>query len=178
MDGDGDVELIAVNGGFNTVSILDNDGTGVFGSRPTYAVGSSPQSVKLVDVDADGDLDLVTANLSGAGVSLLRNNGNGVFAARVDYSTGAAPRFISVADIDGDGDLDLVTANSGASANSVSILRNDGAGGFLDRFDFAAGSRPPRALSLGDVDGDGDLDILAASYDDGGVAVLIVERSV
>jgi hypothetical protein len=81
VDGDGDLDLVAGNGG-QTNKLYLNDGSGGFGTTG-LAVGSdtdSTQSVVLGDVDGDGDLDLVAGN-SGQTNKLYLNNGSGGFSA-------------------------------------------------------------------------------------------------
>jgi hypothetical protein len=108
-------------------------------------------------------------------ISVLSSLAGGGFA-RQDFTVGILPRSVTVGDIDADGDLDILTANAGQN-NGISILLNNGAGSFFKRLDVPVGSKPPRAAKLADVDGDGDLDIVTASYEDNSVAVLIVKSA-
>ncbi len=62
VNGDGKLDLICANFFDNTVTVLTNNGSGVFGSNATYNVGSHPTSVIAVDVNGDGKLDLICAN--------------------------------------------------------------------------------------------------------------------
>jgi ankyrin repeat protein len=103
-----------------------------------YAVGDSPASVAVGDLDGDEGLDLAVANGSSDNVSVLLNNGDGTFARRMNYFAGDAPSSVAVGDLDGDGWLDLAVANFWD--DNVSVLLN-------------RGGRLP-----GDVDGDGDVD--------------------
>src|SRR5262245_60798359 len=97
-----------------------------------FATGGGAFSAAAGDLDGDGDLDLAVANLmnSGADVSVLFNDGHGAFSQRVGYSTGDDARGVAVADFDNDGLLDLAVANQ--NSDTVSILRNTGAG-YLQR---------------------------------------------
>jgi len=137
-------------------------GTGNFGGGSNPAVGANTQSVAVGD--GDGDLDLLTANGSRNGtVSVRLNNGSGVFSGGSDPAVGSYPYSVAVGDVDGDGDLDLLTANSGDYTLSVRL--NNGAGTFTapaTNPNLAVGSFPT-SVALGDVDGDGDLDLLAAN---------------
>jgi hypothetical protein len=75
-------------------------------------------------------------------------------------------------DLDGDGDLDLATANA-LTLDDVSILLNDGDGGFVSHADYELDAFS-RSVAIGDLDGDGDLDLaLADGYGD---AVLILKN--
>jgi hypothetical protein len=79
VNGDGRPDLITANYGSHSVSVLLGNG-GTFLPDPfsspglppgTFAVGSSPESVSLADVNGDGRLDLITANSRDNTVSVL-----------------------------------------------------------------------------------------------------------
>mgnify|MGYP002682764754 CR=1 FL=1 len=77
----------------------------------TFAVGTSPLSVALGDVNGDGRLDIVVANRSSNTVSVLIANGAGVFEAAVNYSAVGQPSSVALGDVNGDGKLDIVATN-------------------------------------------------------------------
>jgi fibronectin type 3 domain-containing protein len=122
LDGDGDIDLVTVNQGDNTVSILLNDGSGTFTQSSTPGVGSYPESATIGDLDGDGDLDLAVANEGSNAVSILMNNGNGTFIQSSMPSVGNQPYSVTGGDFDRDGDLDLAAANLGS--NNISVLKN------------------------------------------------------
>jgi hypothetical protein len=67
---DGKLDLISANsqtfaGQPSTLTVLTNNGSGVFGSNATLNVGSGPSSVVAADVNGDGRLDLISANYVG-----------------------------------------------------------------------------------------------------------------
>src|SRR4051812_2932384 len=80
----------------------------------SFAVGKSPSSVAVRDLNNDQRLDLVTANVNTSDVSVLLGNGDGSFLPMQSIAVGARPQSVAVADINGDGQPDLVTANSGS----------------------------------------------------------------
>ena len=130
------------------------------------AIGSATAlSIVVGDVDNDGDLDVVVGN-EGAPNQLLLNDGNGAFAEVTDsaIAVGSADTWsIALGDVDNDGDLDVVVGNSYSYANQ--LLLNDGSGGFAEATDsaIAVGAAMTQSIALGDVDNDGDLDVVVGN---------------
>ncbi|CAF4336799.1 unnamed protein product, partial [Rotaria magnacalcarata] len=83
----------------------------IFTTQTTYSTGSSPESVKGVDVNGDGKPDIIVANFGSNNVGVLLNIGNGTFAAQTTYSTGAGPVEVAAADVNGDGKPDIIVTN-------------------------------------------------------------------
>ncbi|GAB3702510.1 hypothetical protein GCM10027592_32000 [Spirosoma flavus] len=188
LDGDGDLDMVTAhfNSSNNTVSVRLNNGTGYFTPHPTNpapAVGNGSASVLLGDLDGDGDLDLVTLNLFDNTVSVRLNNGSGSFTAPATNpdpaigSTGSNASSVALGDIDGDGDLDLVTASLKFDPNSfngstVSVRLNNGAGNFTPPATNAEISLQsyPLGVALGDMNGDGYLDLVVTNMVSGTVS--------
>jgi uncharacterized repeat protein (TIGR01451 family) len=170
VNGDGKLDIIAVNSGANNVSIELGAGDGTFTPSGTFSAGTSPDAADIGDFDRDGKLDLAIANNGSNDVSILRGNGNGTFQTAVPYAAGSNPHGIAVADLNRDGKADLVVANSGSG--NVSILLGTGTGTFLTAVNYSAGTNP-ESVAVGDFNRDGKLDLAAANSGSNNVSILL-----
>jgi len=174
IDGDGDLDVLSA--GTQVVNIYRNTGTGQFPSNsPSLLSISNLVSMKLGDVDGDGDLDILATNVNISTiryrVTLYRNNGTGTFTADTSTDVASTVSYVSpvtLGDIDGDGDLDLLYSLSGGSLQVVAHL-NNGTGTFgTPLVQTTASTARIAQLMPGDVDNDGDLDIISISLDTSG----------
>ncbi len=150
------------------ISILLNDGNGTFADPVEYDAGDRPNSIALGDLDGDGDLDLAVANSGDDNISILLNLGDGTFGDGVTYPVGDNPSSIVSADLDGDGDLDVAVGALDWDPyrhGTVSVLLNQGNASLGDMVTYNVGEDEPISMALGDLDGDGDLDLTAADGD-------------
>ena len=171
LNGDGKPDIVAANTSPGTVGVLLGNGDGTFAAHVDYGCGKKPFAVALGDLDGDRNLDIVTANHDSNTVSVLFGRGDGTFASKRDTPTGDGPKTVVVGDLNNDGRLDVVTVNE--LANTVSVLLGGGDGSFTAEQDIALGaalSSTLGAAALGDLDGDGKLDIVVAA---GEVSVLL-----
>jgi hypothetical protein len=158
LDGDGDNDL-AITNQTDCVSVLINDGQGMFCGPINYQVGDDPRSIAAADFDRDGDQDLATANRAADNISILFNNGDATFQDSVAYTVGDNPISIFTADIDGDNDNDLLVANE--YSNNVSVLINNNDGTFQSAVYYEVGEECT-SIYAADLDGDNDNDLVVA----------------
>jgi len=112
------------------------------------------------DLDGDGDLDLVFGNHDGAD-AIFWNDGALVF--RKEAFSAGKTRDVKIVDVNADGRLDIVlTRNTGA----LNYFENLGEGRFQRRV-LPGIAAPAYVTNWADLDGDGDLDLVLASYDAG-----------
>ncbi|QTN38285.1 T9SS type A sorting domain-containing protein [Cryomorphaceae bacterium] len=187
IDGDGDVDILASSSYAQYPYVWlyhQNIGTAQNPSFSGSQVNPFGLSIsgpgiyfgKFADLDNDGDLDLFgTAKHSGS-VYYYQNNGNDTipsFGVEQTDPFGLTPTSIwatvSVGDIDMDGDLDVMGntftgdfiffLNNGSSGNPLFGLAQMNLFGLTSSGDFGVSS------AIGDLDNDGDLDILSVGYE-------------
>ena len=127
-------------------------------------------SIVLGDIDNDGDLDLILTGFYFDGSSfyiskIYKNDGTGGFT-EINPDSLQTIRLGSVVlgDIDNDGDLDLVLAGSSSGVTYSEIYENDGTGSFTKIYANSLTNVMMSSIALGDLDNDGDLDLVLTGY--------------
>ena len=171
VDGDGDLDLVSGNVGLNRLYQSDGIGNPWDGAIKSNinTDGTNTRSIALGDIDNDGDLDLVEGNFDQAD-KLYLNTGSidpwlGVTASNITSNT-LNTTSIALGDVDNDGDLDVVTG----SYNQVNrVYINDVTGMPNYRIwiakDITDDVSATNSIALGDVDNDGDLDLVVGNFD-------------
>src|SRR5580704_3485237 len=77
------------------------------------------------------------------------------------YPTGINPGGVAAADLNGDGRPDLIIANLGS--NSLTILLNDGLGGFTAAAPLSLGALAPQSVLAADLNGDHKIDLVVTT---------------
>ena len=128
-------------------------------------------SVRAADMDVDGDMDILATSESGDKIYWFENDGNAnpSFTARTAYANSDGAWAVIPYDIDRDGDLDIVSASH--VDNKIRVNVNNGAADpdFDDTVYDVVSGVDARGLDLGDIDNDGDIDVVGALGSDNSV---------
>jgi hypothetical protein len=140
-----------------------------------FAVGTAPGSVDIADFNGDHKSDLAVANERSDDVTVLLGDGKGGFspAKGSPFPAGRNPNDIAAGDFNRDGKLDLAFANH--EEKYLTLLLGDGHGGFAPapRSPFAAEVKPhTHGVAAGDLNGDGNLDLVTDSWGTDQIEVL------
>ena len=169
LNGDGKPDIAVANAGSNTVFVFRNTstiGSISFATAISLTTGTTPYDLSIADLNGDGLQDIAVANSGTTTISVFKNTmstGSLSFAAKADFTVGSNPKGIAIGDIDGNGVPDIVVSNSGST--TISVLRNTTSAGsisFATKVDKTA-TATPMGVDIGDLDGDGMLDIAVAN---------------
>jgi hypothetical protein len=172
VDGDGRSDLVGRFEVYGTSTYgfrcLRGAGDGTFTVATDVTTPVQLLSVHAADLDGDGDVDVAGAD----GTALRLSFGDGAFgfSAPTLLPTGTGAHAVTSGDVDADGNVDLVVTPAGGS--SVTILRGLGAGAFGPPVQVSVPT--VGVLDVGDLDLDGDDEVVATSQSFGNPAVLVV----
>jgi hypothetical protein len=194
MNHDGSLDIIAAAGGYpggdpgGLYVYLNYNAQTIIGSSEGLPGAGNDYfgSVQAIDIDKDSNLDLVAAyeshwsrgNDKGIGIWL----GNGAKGDTLTFTEATSPitenSFDSVycADIDNDGDLDIV----GASDKGIYAWVGQQSGSTLSWTEVRTGlptNNEYTGITLGDINKDGRLDIVAGSYSSRGISVYLCSKT-
>ena len=149
VNGDGRLDLITANYTGSTLTILTNNGTGVFGSNATLNVKIHATWVTAADIRGNGVVDLICANYTNS-LTIFTNNGSGIFSSNTSITVGFGPYCVVATDLKGTGNLDLAVANQGTNndGNTLTVLTNKGNGTFVLDTTLTTGTAPRRVTAV------------------------------
>ena len=160
MNNDRKADVVLVHP--NSMDVLISNGDGTFSAPQTFTTGiNSPVTAAFWDVNHDKILDVVVVDGKSNQAAYLLGNGRGGFGSPQMTVFPAQISIGVLADVDADGNLDLVTNNT--------LYPGDGKGGFLAGIPFQssdgqnAGAALSDSVAVGDLNGDGLLDVVTAN---------------
>jgi len=157
VDGDGDLDAVFAN--FDAPStVWLNNGTGQFTDSGQRLGSELYEIAVLADFDADGALDVLLGSWDQP-AALWWNDGRGTFTERHVLSGFSRCMNLSAGDLNADGLSDIFVCTDARDL----VLMNDGDRTFS--LSQRLGNAPTGGGAIGDVDGDGDSDVVAASWD-------------
>lgn len=170
-DGFADILLCGSTGSGIISKIYLNNKVGSFYEQEGIKLpGVDYSSCIWSDLDNDEDLDILLTGYTGSNyiTSIYRNDGKNSFVAQTGLSfPQISNSSVDVADYDNDGDLDiLLTGNITNGSNFTKIFKNNGKLSFQDQTTITFTGLNNSSAKWGDIDNDGDMDILATGTKD------------
>ena len=177
VNGDGNLDLVAVSASGNSASLFLGRGDGTFATSKCNAAGASlcatgkgAAAVALGNfMGKSKEVDMVIVNSVDNTVSVFLGNGVN-FKAPTIYSVGHSPNSVAIADVNGDGFPDLLITNG--ADNTVSVLLGNGKGGFTAQAAPATGISPV-SVAVADFNGDNIPDLAVANSAGNSVNILL-----
>lgn len=162
----------------DTVAWYPNDGTGKFPTKIIISAGeesTGAYSLVAADIDQDGFDDLVVASNGNDHVSLWRNDGLGNFTKTLIFANADFVLSVTAVDFDRDGDIDVASASF--FDGHINWYENlDGQGYEWKNHTIYVGIQG-HYVSTGDMDGDGDDDLIGVTHAENTVAVFFAQTS-
>ncbi len=176
FDLDGDLDILKVCD--TNIFYLENDGNQNFTTSTLVSANGYLNQFSVRDLDNDGDNDIITSNKEDEDLYWLENDGVNNFTLHAITLSFNEKSNFEVVDLDADGDLDIVgVENVYSTSIRVFWYENDGAQNFTINYSSIASTGFSSASSvimeIVDLDGDGNLDVLAGKESSFGLYVFM-----
>jgi hypothetical protein len=178
VNGDGLNDIIVMSGQSNSghLSILLQQINNTFGAAVVYDLGKndSANAVGVGDINGDNLDDVVLAyggNRGSSYIALYYQNAGGTLDAPIHFPSYDIPGAVEIMDINSDGRKDIIVGHDGWSATSIYIQKPDGTLMGEQRYPFVYSSSNPHRMAVGDINADGQNDIVEANGT-AGIAIL------
>ncbi len=164
FNGDGltDIALAASSSNSSAIRIFWGKGDGTFSKPFRIGEGLIPLTLIKKDMNGDGLMDLVCAAGQGDNMYLFVSNGDGTFQKEIPFSGGGGPIALVAEHFNDDERVDVAVANSRSSTFSLIIRNANGHFKFPTR-DYVVDGGTPLAITTGDYNDDGMMDVAVAS---------------
>jgi len=153
-----------------------NLGNGSFASPIIVVTEPSPMPLVTGDFNRDGKMDIITGHVNSVAVHLGLGNGNVQLPATV-YTIGQDATDIATADFNNDNKLDIATSDANNPTPGMSVLLGNGDGTFQAPQNYpgayADNMNNGMAMTSGDVDRDGDIDVIVGNSTSNDFAVYL-----
>lgn len=164
FNGDGNLDLLrGADGANRNIMISLGNGDGTFKATTTAAVAAANQvsGMEVADFNNDGKFDIAYTTDSGTVFEVALGNGDGSFKAGLTMArpNGTGVSELDIADVDNDGIMDILVSGSLAT-DRIQVFRGLGNGTFTAGMSWDSNFRS--GFSLGDVNGDGNQDLISS----------------
>ena len=171
LDNDGDLDIISAARIDDTIALYTNDGA----SDPSWSAtdittsADGATSVFAADMDNDGDIDILSASKDDDTIAWYENSGGPFWSASPITTSADYAESVFAADMDNDGDMDIISAS--ANDDTIAWYENDGASNpSWTAADISTSADYATAIFVADMDNDGDMDVVSASWNDDTIA--------
>lgn len=164
-DNDGDLDVLNSGSGLR---VFENQGGGSFVGG-AFLSNTSLGRMRIVDLDFDADLDIAVASQFSSFSRILRNDGGGQFVSVINLLQSNSAHDLAFGDYDNDGLMDAVSAAAGEDFVRFFHHTAPEWSGFPEAKDLILTDDGARAVTIGDLNGDGLGDIVSGSFTDGNI---------
>ncbi|MCB9916863.1 MAG: VCBS repeat-containing protein [Planctomycetes bacterium] len=169
LDGDGKKEIVCAycnaDNSTGTVYVWRHDGT-VQKGWPQTTIGMAQYVPTVADLDGDGRFEIVQTTrglTSGGRLYVFRDDGTAMPGWPKNLNNNIVSQAATCADLDGDGKLEIIALERAYPIGKVHVFRHDGSA-FPGAWPVALDHVPATSAAVADVDADGKLEIVVASY--------------